>query len=325
MLRGQPRGSPATTARTSTSARTSTRQAGAVTPPYFTYHHSAKVVAGRELPDRQLVDRRPRLLACSGGTYPGRLRRRAVLRRLLARLHLGRCSRAPTACPTRPRSSTFVAGAANPVDLQIGPGGDLFYVDFDGGTIRRIRYPAATSRRRPSPTANPTSGAAPLTVSFDGTGSSDPDPATRSRYAWDLDGDGAVRRLDRRADATLDLHAARHRTPSRLRVTDTRGALGTDTVDDHAPATRAPTATIDDADGRRRPGSVGDVDRLLGLGDATSRTARCRRRGLALDADARTTAPRRLPHAHRADLRRRGERLVHGARPRVPVVTSSSR
>lgn len=35
---------------------------------------------------------------------------------------------------------TFVAGAANPVDLQTSPSGELFYVDFDGGTIRRIRY-----------------------------------------------------------------------------------------------------------------------------------------------------------------------------------------
>jgi glucose/arabinose dehydrogenase len=44
--------------------------------------------------------------------------------------------------PDPTRLSTFVAGAANPVDLQIGPGGDLFYADFDGGTIRRIRYTA---------------------------------------------------------------------------------------------------------------------------------------------------------------------------------------
>ena len=40
-------------------------------------------------------------------------------------------------CPTRPRIATFAAGAANPVDLEIGPGGELFYVDFNGGTIRR--------------------------------------------------------------------------------------------------------------------------------------------------------------------------------------------
>src|SRR2546422_3953270 len=35
---------------------------------------------------------------------------------------------------------TFVAPAAAPVELQIGPGGDLFYVDFNGGAIRRITF-----------------------------------------------------------------------------------------------------------------------------------------------------------------------------------------
>src|SRR3989475_10391032 len=35
---------------------------------------------------------------------------------------------------------TFGAPAAAPVELQIGPGGDLFYVDFNGGTIRGISF-----------------------------------------------------------------------------------------------------------------------------------------------------------------------------------------
>ena len=51
---------------------------------------------------------------------------------------------------------TFAAGAANPVELQIGPGGDLFYADFDGGTIRRVSFTPATSRRpRSRPPARP--------------------------------------------------------------------------------------------------------------------------------------------------------------------------
>ena len=41
----------------------------------------------------------------------------------------------------------FVGGAANPVDLQIGPGGDLFYVDF-AGSVRRINYSATSNRAR---------------------------------------------------------------------------------------------------------------------------------------------------------------------------------
>jgi hypothetical protein len=34
----------------------------------------------------------------------------------------------------------FVTPAANPVDLVMSPQGELFYPDFDGGTIRRIQY-----------------------------------------------------------------------------------------------------------------------------------------------------------------------------------------
>ncbi len=88
----------------------------------------------------------------------------------------GPCAGERTASQRLVRSETFVAPAANPVHLETGPGGDLFYVDFDGGTIRRIEYlnhaPAAVAQ------ATPTTGSAPLTVAFDGTGSSDPDQAT---------------------------------------------------------------------------------------------------------------------------------------------------
>ena len=33
---------------------------------------------------------------------------------------------------------TFVAEAANPVYIEFGPDGNLYYADFDGGTIRRV-------------------------------------------------------------------------------------------------------------------------------------------------------------------------------------------
>jgi PKD repeat protein len=122
---------------------------------------------------------------------------------------------------------TFVAGAANPVGLEMGPGGDLYYVDFDGGTIRRIHYTASNQPPTAVVLASPTTGPAPLTVSFDGSQSSDPngDPLT---YAWDLDGDGAY---DDGASAvvTYTYTAAGSHTAS-LRVTDSQGASGTDEV-----------------------------------------------------------------------------------------------
>ena len=130
--------------------------------------------ARRNLSVRQLVRRRHRVRAHKRQQLPERVPWRALLRRLLARLHLGDASRRER----RPRPGTirtFAAGAANPVYLQIGPGGDLFYPDFDGGTIRRVTYTSTNQPPIAAITASPTTGPAPLTVSFDGTGSSDPE------------------------------------------------------------------------------------------------------------------------------------------------------
>ena len=67
------------------------------------------------------------------------------------------------------------------MDLKIGPGGDLFYVDLGGGTIRRFQYFDGNSPPVAVITANPTSGGTPLTVTFNGSGSTDPNPGDTSR------------------------------------------------------------------------------------------------------------------------------------------------
>ena len=49
----------------------------------------------------------------------------------------------PAAANGRPNTTQvtkFIEGAANPVYLTTGPGGDVFYADFDGGTIHRITF-----------------------------------------------------------------------------------------------------------------------------------------------------------------------------------------
>ena len=38
------------------------------------------------------------------------------------------------------KPEAFATAASGPVDLQVGPGGDLFYVDIEAGAVRRIRY-----------------------------------------------------------------------------------------------------------------------------------------------------------------------------------------
>ena len=39
-----------------------------------------------------------------------------------------------------PTKLQLLVGGAAPVDLETGPGGDIFYVDLEGGTIHRIAY-----------------------------------------------------------------------------------------------------------------------------------------------------------------------------------------
>ena len=76
-------------------------------------------------------------------------------------------------------------------------------------------------------TATPTSGVAPLTVSFNGTGSSDPDGQALT-YAWDLDADGA---FDDSTSATPSFTYTQPGTYNvQLRVTDPPGASDTETV-----------------------------------------------------------------------------------------------
>ena len=137
---------------------------------------------------------------------------------------MGHVSGGRTASRIRRSASNFLTPAANPVDLEIGPNGDLFYVDFTGGTIRRIEYSATNQPPVASATASPTSGPAPLTVTFNGSASSDPDGDALT-YAWDLDGDGA---FDDATSAVVPFtYQARGRYQASLRVTDARGATHT--------------------------------------------------------------------------------------------------
>lgn len=132
-------------------------------------------------------------------------------------------------------------GAGNPVDLKIGPRGDLFYVDMDGGVIHRITYTSANQQPTAVVHTDHSDGEAPLTVNFDGTGSSDPEgkPLT---YSWDLNGDGvfgdatgATARYTYTADGVYH--------PS-LRVTDDQGSIDTTQVTITVGNT-APIAVID--------------------------------------------------------------------------------
>jgi glucose/arabinose dehydrogenase len=213
-------------------------QAGAVTAPHFAYHHSSKVVAGETCPTGSSSVAGLQF-EFAGDSYPAEYDN-ALFFADYSRDCIWAMLKGADGNPAPGLIRTFAAAAANPVNLERGPGGDLFYVDFDGGTIRRIRYTAGNRPPVADATATPTTGNAPLTVTFNGSGSSDPDGDPLS-YAWDLDGDGAFDDATS-AQTTYTYTTDGTRTAS-LRVTDSQGASGTDSVVITVGNT-APTATI---------------------------------------------------------------------------------
>ena len=216
-------------------------QPGAVTSPYFAYHHSNRVVQGETCPTGSSSIAGLQFEFAGGNTYPAADYDGALFFADYSRDCIWVMPKDASGLPAPGLVRTFVAGAANPVNLETGPGGDLFYVDFDGGTIRRIRYFSANQPPNAVATASPTSGSAPLTVSFNGAGSSDPNPGDVLSYAWDLDGDTQFD--DSTAVQPTYTYTADGTYTARLRVTDNHGASDTDAVTITVGNT-PPTATI---------------------------------------------------------------------------------
>jgi PKD repeat protein len=217
---------------------------GSVIAPYYTYNHSACVVnyTGCHTGGSSVTG----VAFYHGGSYPSQYNG-ALFFADHTRDEIWAMMPGSNGLPDPSNIQSFVgvdatgAAAGHPVDLKIGPGGDLFYVDMDDGTVHRITYAAANQPPTAAITASPTNGPVPLAVSFDGTGSSDPEGGPLS-YSWDLNGDGTF------GDATGPTPSFTYTTagvyhPS-LRVTDAQGATDTASVTITAGNT-APTAVID--------------------------------------------------------------------------------
>jgi glucose/arabinose dehydrogenase/PKD repeat protein len=131
----------------------------------------------------------------------------------------------------------FASSAQGPVDLQIGPDGNLYYVDFDGGKIWRIEYgPIAMA------SANPTYGALPLTVNFSSAGSVPAQTGDTITFAWDLDGDGQFD--DSTAANPAKTYTVAGNVTVRLKVTDNHGAFNISSPVVISPGNTPPTATV---------------------------------------------------------------------------------
>ena len=104
----------------------------------------------------------------------------------------------------------------SPQDMKFGPDGALYTLEWGGGFgrdnpnsgIYRIDYINGSRSPRAVATATPDTGPTPLTVSFDGTGSSDPEGGELT-YAWDFDGNGTTDAATPTATCST-----RHRAPT---------------------------------------------------------------------------------------------------------------
>ncbi|MDZ5619741.1 ThuA domain-containing protein [Nocardioides sp. HM23] len=122
-----------------------------------------------------------------------------------------------------------------PHALQFGPDGALYLIEWGSGFngnntdsgIYRIDYVSGNRAPVARATADQTSGPAPLTVQFDGSGSTDPDGESLT-YAWDFDGDGTVDSTDESASHTYDDVGD---YTARLTVTDEADRTGVANID----------------------------------------------------------------------------------------------
>jgi uncharacterized repeat protein (TIGR01451 family) len=193
-------------------------QTGAVTGSYFRYNHGSKIVAGETctIGSSSIAG----LAFYDSNSYPASYRGALFFadysRRCVWAMLPGTSGNPDTA-----NLQTFVAGAASPVQLVAGPGGDLFYVDLNGGKIHRIQYMTPTAVL----SAAPTSGAAPLTVAFDASASTPPVAGEPLTYDWDLNGDGLFG--DSAASKPTWTYSVKGTYTVRLRVTDSKGGFDT--------------------------------------------------------------------------------------------------
>ena len=248
--------------------------AGTTKGPSFTYAHTAQVVPGE---------------SCSTGSsaiagvdfYSGSAFGPAYANALFFADYVRDCIWVIPAGASSP--NPFAPGVANPSFIEVGPDGALYYTDLDGGRVQRIGVNQAPAARV---AASATSGKLPLSVSFDGAGSGDPDFGDTIDYAWDLDGDGqyddsaaasAQRTYPRAGTFTVGLRRDRRRRRHRHRVGGhpRRGGIAGPRCED---AEGADPGLAQAADRPRRQGEAALQRRLPG-------DAHPRRQGRGREAD----------------------------------------
>ncbi|GIF24624.1 glucose/arabinose dehydrogenase/regulation of enolase protein 1 (concanavalin A-like superfamily) [Actinoplanes tereljensis] len=129
----------------------------------------------------------------------------------------------------------FDLDAGTPVQLAVGPDGNLYQLDIYPGAFYRIAPSGGNRAPVAKAAASPDNGLGPLDVSFSSAGSADPD-GTALSYAWDF-GDGSTSTAQNPTHA----YAVNGVYPAKLTVSD---------------GDKTGTATVEVQVGNRRPTGV---------------------------------------------------------------------
>ena len=230
---------------------------GQVMAPYYTYNHRNAVVSGDGCPTGDSSATGLAFYPATGGTYPTAYRN-ALFFADYARSCIWAIMAGTNGLPDPANIVAFAPTAANPVDLQVGPDGDVWYVDVSG-TVRRFHYSAGNQPPTAVINATPTSGGSPLAVAFDGSGSSDPNPGDVLTYQWDFTNDGTFDASGPTANFTYTSNGV---YTAALKVTDSGNLSNTKTIQILVGA-GAPTAVID-TPAASLQWAVGDVVQFSG-------------------------------------------------------------
>jgi glucose/arabinose dehydrogenase/PKD repeat protein len=149
-----------------------------------------------------------------------------------------------------PGMFTSTDGSVNgqPMDMEFGPDGSLYFLDYGGGFftvgprvgLYKVDYVKGKRSPEIKATATPTSGSVPLTVKFDAAGTADPDgdPIT---FAWDFDGDGTT---DSTEPVVEHTYTDKGGFQAKLTVTDSTGKSSVQSFPITA-GNNAPTVTLE--------------------------------------------------------------------------------
>ena len=202
-------------------------------PPFFAYHHTEPLVPDDPCPHNN-GNALSGMAFYEGDAFPASYRGALFfsdsVRGCIYAMFAG--------ADGRPDPATLIAFASDAglypgIDIEVGPGGDLFYTtlfgpEFGPGSVHRISYFSGNQPPVARLEVDKARAPGPLSASFDAGASSDADGDPLS-YEWDLEGDGSFEAATATSVNARSFSAEENATVA-VRVKDPSGASSVDRV-----------------------------------------------------------------------------------------------